>query len=330
LQLSLRRTPHRLPPPQGRRRIELERALTRYLQLQNAELERAAAAEVENRRRAAVRSEVGQLVTWLLLLTGYSLVLGVASRGLVLSALLNPQSIADNAVAARAYTDLAIGWVPEAFRGLVISALGAGALLVFRTTSFSVRSDLGGALFVGVATLSLLGLSAAAYSGPVGLMMAVPGFVAAALIVNELLRSLRRLRTGGVNPGPRRSPRYAALSDRWRRLADPTSRLWLSAVFLSLPWVCLAVVAASLVTHGGPLFPPSRTAMLAYVGWCCWACFATPGTVWIPLWSAVPWSVLLFLQLADDPVGEVFVLAVIALLFVSVVLVLWAPDRGAA
>lgn len=154
-------------------------------------------------------------------------------------------------------------------------------------------------------------------------MVALPGFVAAALVVNELLWSLRRLRIDGASPavGP-------AVLGRWRRLADPTRRWWLSAVFLGLPWACLAAVAASFVTHGGPLYTPSRSGMLAYVCWCLWACFATPGAVRIPLWSAVPWAALLFTQLADDPVAEVFMVAVIALLFVSVVLVLWRHDRA--
>lgn len=328
--MPLPRTPRRLPPHQGRRRIELERALARYLELQNAALERSEAEQVEGKRRTAMRSAVGQLVTWLLLLAGYSLVLGVISQAFVLSALLNPHAFVDRAVAARDYTNTTIGWVPEAFRGLAVSALSAGALLLFRTASFSVRADLGGALFVGVAVLSLLGLSAAANSGLIGVMVALPGFVAAALIVNELLRSIRRLRTDAAavaaDPGLQRSPRYGAILDRWQRFADPTSRAWLSAVFLALPWVCLALVGASDVTQGGPLFAPSRTAMFTYVGWCVWACFVTPGVVRIPLWSLVPWSALVIFQLADNPVGKVFFIAVIVVLFVNVALILWTRD----
>jgi len=66
--------------------------------------------------------------------------------------------------------------------------------------------------------------------------------------------------------------------------------------------------------------------MWAFVIWCLWACSATPGAVRIPLWSAVPWSFLLVLQFAADPVAEVFGVAVIGLLFINVVLALW--NRG--
>src|SRR5205823_1018208 len=156
-------------------RADLDRTLLRYLELQVAQLERGAAAEVEAKVRGEVRSIVGQLVTRLLLLAVYALVLGTVSSDLVASALFDPKQLARNAVLAGAYTGQAVGFLPEALRGIVISSLGAGALLVLRSASFRVRSDIGGALFVGAAIVSLVGLSAAAYSGPVGFFAALPG-----------------------------------------------------------------------------------------------------------------------------------------------------------
>jgi len=63
--------------------------------------------------------------------------------------------------------------------------------------------------------------------------------------------------------------------------------------------------------------------MYGFGGWCLWACAATPGAVRIPLWAAVPWSVLFGLQLAEDPVSFVFVVAAVGLLLANVLLVLW-------
>src|SRR5262249_5202700 len=158
----------------------------RYLELQIAQLERAEAAEAAARRQSEVRSAVGQLVTWLLLVVAYALVLGVASQDRVLSALLDPAQLARSAELARSSTEQAVELVPDPLRGLAISAVSTGALLVLRGASFSVRSDIGGALFVGVAIVSLVGLSAAAYTGILGLLAALPGFVAATLVVHEL------------------------------------------------------------------------------------------------------------------------------------------------
>lgn len=300
----------------GPERADLERTLQRYLDLQIAQLERAAAAEVEARRQGQVRAAVGQLVTRLVLVAGYALVLGLASRGRVLSALLDPGQLVQNAELARSSTEQAIEFVPDALRGLAISAVSALALLVLRGASFSVRADIGGALFVGVAIVSLVGLSAAAYSGVLGLLFAVPGYLAAALVVQELLRTLRRMRAADI-PG--------TLSRRLARL-DPTRRPWLTAAFLGIPAACVAVIAASFVTGGGPLYWPSRSARYGFGAWCLWACAATPGAVRIPLWAAVPWSFLFALQLAADPVSFVFVVAAVGLLIANVLLVLW--DRA--
>src|SRR5438093_8846452 len=148
----------RLEPPsqaQARRRVQLERTLLRYLELQIAQLERASVADADANRRSEVRSTVGQLVTWLLLLVIYALILGLTSRAFVIAALLNPSEFGHNLAAVGAYAGQSAAVVPEAFRGLAISAISAGALLVFRSASFSIKSDLGGALFVGVAILSL-------------------------------------------------------------------------------------------------------------------------------------------------------------------------------
>jgi hypothetical protein len=330
------RSPTSLPARRAdRRRARLERTRLRYLQLQIARLERSSAAEVQAKQRSEVRSTVGQLVVWLLLLAVYSLVLGLASSSLVVLSLANPAELARNAALVSAYAGQAVQFLPEALRGIAVSALSAGALLVFRAASFSVRSDIGGALFVGVAIVSLVGFSAAAYSGIVGFMAALPGFVAATFVVYELLRSLRRIH-GTVTPGSGRAPhapvRRLPLAALGRLLvrADPARRPALALVFLSLPWICLALVAASFVTHGGALFWPSRIAMFTFGGWCVWACAATPGVVRIPLWATILWGALLSPQLAANPVVYLFVIAAIGLLFVNLVLAVWGRDRAAA
>ena len=116
----------RLEPPsqaQARRRVQLERTLLRYLELQIAQLERASVADADANRRSEVRSTVGQLVTWLLLLVIYALILGLTSRAFVIAALLNPSELGHNLAAVGAYAGQSAAVVPEAFRGLAISAM---------------------------------------------------------------------------------------------------------------------------------------------------------------------------------------------------------------
>jgi hypothetical protein len=112
--------------------------------------------------------------------------------------------------------------------------------------------------------------------------------------------------------------------------ANPARRPALALVFLCLPWTCLALIAASFVTHGGALFWPSRIAMFTFGGWCVWACAATPRVLRIPLWATLLWGALLSAQLAAaNPVVYLFVLAAIGLLFVNLVLAVWGRDGTA-
>jgi hypothetical protein len=294
--------------------------LLRYLELRVAELEQAAVDQSENERRSATRSAVGQMITWLLLFVGYALTVGLVSASVLNAALLDPGQLANRVRAVLRYAGEAAGAVPDPIRGIVVSMISAIALLIFRSASFNVRSDIGGALFVGLTVFSLAGLSGAASSGTLGLLVALPGFVAAIVIVHELVETLRRL-TGQWEQAEPTTPRW--LFDRFaaiRESSHPRRHALLPFLFAGLPWLCVLLIAGSYVTKGGPLWWPSRLSMYGLGAWSLWGCLATPRVARIALWSIVPWAGLVGLQFSDSAVAVIFALAVVLLLYANVVL----------
>jgi hypothetical protein len=300
-----------------------------------AELEQAVRAESENKRQSATRIAVGQMVTWLLLFVGYALALGLISASVLNAALLDPGQLANRLRTVLTYAGETGGAVPDPIRGIVVSMASALALLIFRSASFNVRSDIGGALFVGLTVVSLAALSSAAYSGTLGLLVALPGFVAAVVIVHELVETLRRLsgkwKQAEPPPGRWLWDRFAALS----AFVNPRRHSLLAFLFAVLPLLFVLFIAGSYVTKGGPLWWPSRLSMYGLGAWSLWGCLATPRAARIALWSAIPWAGLVALQFSDSAVAVIFALAVIPLLYFNVVLAVLRspppedePDQG--
>lgn len=302
--------------------------LLRYLELRVAELEQAAAEEVDSKRSRAARTAVGQMITWLLLFVGYALVLGLLSASILNQALLQPEELGHRLRAVQQYAGATGGAVPEPLRGLALAATSAFALFIFRSASFNVRSDVGGALFVGLTVLSLAGLASAASSGVLGFLVALPGFVAATIIVYEFFETLRRLSIQRAPPDRAVQPRI------WNRLAAiaelvlPRRHLFLRLLFVGLPWLFVLLILGSVISHaepgpsspnGGPLFWPARLSQYGLGAWALWACASTPRVVRAALSSAVPWGGLVGLQLSGD-VSVIFTLAAAAMLYVNVML----------
>jgi hypothetical protein len=311
----------------GRRRPpdDLERALRQYLEIQIREAqERAAAAQVA-KRAAAVRAEVGRKILMLVLLVGYGLALGLASGTQVVNALLDPESLERTAQSAAAGGTAAVSAVPGALQGVLISALTTLALFLFRGTSTSLRSDLGGVLFVGAVVLSTVGLAAAAFTGTFGVLMAVPGLVAAVVVVAELCRMLIRLHSESATWAPARWS--GAQIELWNRRLSPARHGLVAAVFVGLPAFCLVAVVGALFTSGGPLYAPAFASRFIALGWCLWAILVTPAAARIPLWSGLGWGALVVGQLSSYAASFLVVLAVGVLLYVDAVwLVLGARD----
>jgi hypothetical protein len=93
--------------------------------------------------------------------------------------------------------------------------------------------------------------------------------------------------------------------------------------------LALVTVAAILYpSNGGPLYLPVRTTFYIMAGRCVWACAATPSLLRIPLCATGAGGFLIALQLAGQPVSDIFVLAAAGLLYVNVVLVVLAPAEG--
>jgi hypothetical protein len=315
--------------------IELEQAIARYLELRIQEMESQARAQERQMQRDSIRSEVGQMVTRLLLLAAYAVTLGLLGKAALMRAVLfDPQALADKvghaATAAGQYLNL----MPDALRGPLYTAGTAIALLMLRSTSFSARSNIGGAISSAVVVLSLAGLSAAASTGLVGSLAALVGFAASLLIMYKLLQMVRRANgseaikevpaTGSVR-------RFVSVSELERAalrgldFIRPARNSGLTLAFVALPTLTIGLFAAAFFANNRMLFWPAFSAAMALAVWTVWACAATPGASRIPLWSMVIWAILLLTQLSDDIVAVVFMAAVITVLLANVGLVTLRP-----
>lgn len=130
-------------------------------------------------------------------------------------------------------------------------------------------------------------------------------------------------------------PERAIRAPIWNRLArlaelvHPRRHQLVRFLFAGLPWLCVLLIFGSYITDaqptpsspsGGLLFWPARLSQYGLGAWALWACASTPRVVRVALWSAVPWGGLVALQLASGNVALIFTLAVIATLYVNVVL----------
>jgi hypothetical protein len=306
---------------------ELELSLARYLELRVQELEDQARQELANNQRGKIRADVGRMVAWLLLLGGYAAVLGTASQSLLVGSLLNPQELAQKSNAVLNGVGQATSAFPEPLRGLLLSGISTVVLLVLRTASYSIRADIGGALYVGVTVLALLAFSAAASAGPISTLVAFPGLLAVGFLIYEFSVMLQRVRSsdvagdtargGALSAGRPLAPVQDVVGTVVAAITPGRSRR-LAVVFLAVPLLCLVIAAASFVTNGGMLFWPTFFSYVAFVLWCAWAFGVTPAEVRIPLWSIVGWAALFLTQLGDTAVTRVFAPAAVALLLLNV------------
>jgi hypothetical protein len=266
-------------------------------------------------------------VAWLLLLGGYAAVLGTASQSLLVGSLLNPQELAQKSNAVLNGVGQATSAFPEPLRGLLLSGISTVVLLVLRTASYSIRADIGGALYVGVTVLALLAFSAAASAGSLSTLVAFPGLLAVGFLIYEfgvMLQRVRRSNVAGDTPesGAVSASRPATqMQDVIGTLVaamTPSRSRRVAVVFLAVPLLCLVIATASFFTEGGVLFLPTRLSYFAFALWCAWAFGVTPAEVRIPLWSIVAWAVLFINQLGDTAVTRVFAPAAVALLLLNV------------
>ncbi|MDQ6772259.1 MAG: hypothetical protein M3024_04615 [Candidatus Dormibacteraeota bacterium] len=304
-----------------------------FLVLQIRELQDRAEAARRARQRDVVRAQVGRLTSFLVLLAAYGLLLGVASRVLVLSAMVDPASLANAAGGVAQVGSSAVASIPGALQGTLISALTAFALFVFGGTSSNIRSDLGGLVFVGVTMLSLLGIAAAAFTGTFGILLALPGLVAAIVIVGELCWMLVRMQQAealtAVRPEEKWSPaRWSSrLLTRCNERLSPSQKPLVMVAFAAVPALCLAAVAGAVWLNGGLLYTPAFVSRFVAMAWCLWAIVVTPAAARIPIWGGLVWGGLIAAQLSAFSVSYLFALAVAALVYVDVVWLVLAPRQ---
>ncbi len=312
---------------------QLERTLMRYLELRIQELESSEVERKESGERGELTAAIGQMLTRVSVLAVYALAIATAFQSVLIAALLNPQEVASRVKAAVSSLTI-INSIPPAFQGTVVAALGALALLAFRSTPLGVRANIVGPLFMGVIALSILSLSAAAAAGAVGMLAALPGFVAAVVIVYEFGLVLERTLQGQPDRAPAartvdsRFTRQAAMVLNWlgSRVRVTESRAALF-VFLGVPAVIIAVVVAAVLTNGGPLYWPSWIAQRAFPVWCVWAFAVTPKVVRIPLWSLLIWAALFLTLFFGTAVANIYALAILTTLLGNVMLAVLRSGR---
>jgi hypothetical protein len=318
---------------------ELELSLARYLELRVKELEDQARQDAAGQQRGVIRSDVGRMVTWLLLVAGYAAILGTASQSRLVGSLTHPQELSQNAMAVVNGLGQATSSVPDALRGLALSGISTIVLLVLRTASYSVRADVGGSLYVGVSMVALLAFSAAVSAGWISALVGFPGLLAVGFLVYEFSLMLQRVRSTGVASDGGNGAAVSASRPQGRiqeviatmvAAISPSRSTRLAVVFVAVPLLCLAIAAASFVTSGGPLYYPTRLSYITFVLWCAWAFGVTPAEVRIPLWSIVLWGTLFISQLGDTDVTRVFAPAVVLVLLVNMALVTLGTRGGQA
>ena len=300
-----------------------------FLDLSIGRLEADQRSAMEQQRREGIQSEIGKVVAQLFVLGPYAVAVGIISQAVLNQALLNPglllERLRDLVSGSNAVTGAVTAAIPDALRGVVFSAIGSLLLLVVRGTSIGLRAELGGALFLGVVTLCVYGLTAGLGTGLVGALVALPGLVLAIVITFEFTHMLLRVTAStGAAELPTSAGRGAFASLR-RLLAElgrrghPTRSRAISIAFLAIPLIAVLINVGAAFTAGGWLFWPARISLFALAGWGAWACLATPGAVRIPLWSMLGWATLLLLLSAATTVTAVFAVVVVLLLAGSAV-----------
>ena len=298
-----------------------------FLDLSIERLEADNRASVEQGRREAIQAEVGKVVAQLLVLAPYAVAVGIVSQAVLHAAILDPdlllRRLRDLVSGSTAVSGAVTGAIPDALRGVFFSAISSLVLLVFRGTSIGLRAELGGALFMGLVTLSVYGLSAGFGTGIIGSLVALPGLVLAVVVTFEFTHMVLRITSSSetVEAAPATGRGIFArvrrlLGDLGRR-AHPTRSRSVAAAFVAIPLLAVAVflgAAATNPTNGGWLFWPARIALFALAGWSAWACLATPGAVRIPLWSMLGWAALLLLLSAATAVTAGFAVVIVLLL----------------
>src|SRR5207244_7380869 len=196
---------------------DLQERLTDYLGRATSALERDEQERANRDRHDAIQRRVVELGTWLALLVGYSILVGFLSSSALVASLIDPAAIGDRGAAFGNFLKAYGETIPGDLRGIIVSLLSAQAVIVLRVVSLRSRSALGGIFFVGFAALSLLGLAAASTSSTVGLLIAVPGFIAVFAIIYEFLRFLRETLADASLPAAAASARSLTIVRRSMR-----------------------------------------------------------------------------------------------------------------
>jgi hypothetical protein len=324
-------------PLSGQPSSRLEDALLQYLELRIDEMRQSAADRVKSGERDKLKTQTGQMFTRVAVLTLYGLVLGLAFQPLLVGALLDPKTVGSRVQSARTSLTV-ISFVPPEYRATVIALLTALVLFIFRSTPLGVRHTAGGVLSAGAVALTLLGLSAAATSGGLGIAAALVGLVAAVVILFEVMRMLLRLaQVDGGRPALAESLDARAVQTLGGSINAIGNRLQVLdslpalVVFLAVPVLCVLAIgsAAVLDARDGPLYWASWAAQHGvFLAWCFWAFAVTPAPIRVPLWSLLVWGYLFIGLFAWSAVSGLYAVALLATVLINVVLLVIPVSRN--
>src|SRR5262249_3145617 len=146
-------------------------------------LDREQAQVTERERAKERRRRLGGVVGALVMLLGYSSVLAVITRPILVASLFDSRSLGENLMRGWTISLIIANGLPDLFRGLVLAGLGSLSALVIGGLSPRLQWDVGGGLLMGGAALGLLGFATAASTGLLGVLVAGPGLLATTALV---------------------------------------------------------------------------------------------------------------------------------------------------
>jgi hypothetical protein len=306
-----------------------QRDLARLFQLQARALEKQETEAREQASAGRLRSRLGHVVTWIFLLTAYSAIVAAGSSAALGTALIDPKQASDltgQGVAAGVKTFDA---VPAELRAILLPLLGSLALLILRSISMNILTNVGGILVAGLLTATLLGLAAGAATPPLGTLAAVPGFLAAAVVFYEMglimagVEGRRKARRrDGLTALIRGLARpYAKATARFLELMHPVRGPGVAAAFFAMPILAVVLLLTSITLFGLSQHPLLVAALWMFVIWSFWGVAVTPAIIRLPLWSMPVWAyflsgyvvvaVMTDGKVSLSPTGIIFGLAVV-------------------
>ena len=128
----------------------LAATLSEYLELEIRRLRADEAARERAEQQRRLTSEVGQMVSWALLLAAYALLVAILAQRTLLNALLVPSELPGLVASQVERSFGGFETLPSELRGIVVPLTVSLLLLVYRSTPFGARLSAGATGFAAL------------------------------------------------------------------------------------------------------------------------------------------------------------------------------------